>query len=57
MVSTTNIEEITKELKKSPEKLEQLTIIGSLQGEIEVLINQIEYDTQNTHTGSTPGGV
>ena len=45
MVSTTKLEEITRELGKSPKQLEQLTLIGSLQEEIEVIINQIEHST------------
>jgi len=45
MVSTTKLEEITRELGKSPNSMEQLTIIGTLQEEIEVIINQIERST------------
>jgi hypothetical protein len=45
MVETTKLEEIIRDLGKSPKQLEQLTLIGSLQEEIEVIINQIEHST------------
>ena len=41
MVSTTKIEEIIRELKKAQKPMAQLTILGSLQVEAEVLIKQV----------------
>ena len=41
MVSTIKMEEIIQALKKAQQPMEQLTILGSLQAEMEVNIKQI----------------
>jgi len=56
MIDTTKLEAHIKELHNSDKPLAQLQNMGSIQDEIEVIINHIQKNMDN-HTGSIPGGV